>query len=70
MGTRPTGAALALLTNELVPNQWLAHRPPLGRAGPWLPAVDPDLQRLREKIIFSQPGWLLITMMILGDRDT
>jgi hypothetical protein len=39
---------------------------PLGRVGPWLPAVDPDVQRLPEKIIFSLLGWLLITMMIVA----
>jgi hypothetical protein len=39
---------------------------PLGRVGPWLPAGDADVQRLREKIIFSVLGWMLITMMILA----
>jgi hypothetical protein len=31
-----------------------------------LPAVDPKVQWLPEKIIFSLPGWLLITIMILA----
>jgi len=38
----------------------------LGRVGPWLPAVGPDVQGVREKIIFSLLGWLLISMMILA----
>jgi hypothetical protein len=43
---------------------------PLERVGPWLPAVDPDVQGLLEKIIFSVPwppdgrfgfgSWLLL----------
>jgi hypothetical protein len=37
-----------------------------GRVGPWLPAVDPDMHRLPEKIIFLLLGWLLPTMMILA----
>lgn len=38
----------------------------LGLVGPPLPALDPDVLRLPDKIIFSLLGWLLITMMILA----
>jgi hypothetical protein len=35
---------------------------PLGRVGPWLPAVEPDVQPPWGKIIFSLLGWLPITL--------
>jgi hypothetical protein len=64
--TRPLVAALAVLTIELVPDQWLGHRR-AARAGRTMVAcVDPDMQRLREKIIFSLLGWLLLTTMTLA----
>jgi leader peptidase (prepilin peptidase)/N-methyltransferase len=63
-----SSAALAVLTVALVPERWpvLIILAPLAMAGPWLAAVDLDVQRLPDKIIFSLVGWLLITEMILA----
>ena len=59
----PSGAALALLTTERCLTSGLVILAPPGRVGPWLPAVGPDVHRLREQVIFS---WLPITIMILA----
>ena len=63
-----SGAALALLAVALVPERWpvLIILAPLALAGPWLAAVDLDVQRLPDKIIFPLVGWLLITELILA----
>jgi leader peptidase (prepilin peptidase) / N-methyltransferase len=63
-----SGAVLALLTVTFVPEHWsvLIILAPLALAGPWLAAVDLDVQRLPDKVIFPLVGWLLITVMILA----
>jgi hypothetical protein len=42
----------------------------LGRVGPWLPAVGPDVQGLREKDHFLAARMAADQHDDLGDRDT
>jgi hypothetical protein len=67
MSTRPSAAALALLTTTRCPTSGLVIVAPLGRGrARGCLRLTLKVQRLRGKIIFSLRGWLLITMMILA----
>ena len=62
------GVALALLGAALWPTQgaMLVALAPLALLGPWLAAVDLDVQRLPDKIIYPLLGWQAFAVIMIS----